>query len=130
MASFDFNTGKHISISDSYSQKVYLNPREALDLLKWLSDRKDELYSFSQGDTNQAPAETLLEIHLHEEDLGHLDELKAAIPALREHRPVVKVLDARWDAVTEHALELLKEYRLEYTVHPLLLEDNEAFAQG
>jgi len=130
MASFDFNNSKHISISDSYSQRVYLNPREALDLLQWLSDRKDELYNSTQGDTNQAPAETLLEIHLHEEDLGHLEELKAAIPALREHKPVVKVLDARWDAVTEHALELLKEYRLEYTVHPLLLEDYEAFAQG
>ena len=130
MASFDFNNGKHISISDRYSQRVHLNPQEALDLLQWLSDRKDELYSFTREDTDQATGETLLEIHLHEEDLGHLDELKAAIPALREHRPVVKVLDARWDAVTEHALELLKEYRLEYTVHPLLLEDYEAFAQG
>src|SRR5215469_15940947 len=130
MASFDFSNGKHISISDSYSQRVYLNPQEALDLLQWLSDRRNELSSLSHGYTRQAPGETLLEIHLHEEDLGHLDELKAAIPALREHRPVVKVLDARWDAITEHALELLKEYRLEYTVHPLLLEDYEAFAQG
>jgi hypothetical protein len=130
MASFDFSNGKHISISDSYSQRVYLNTQEALDLLQWLSNRKDELYSLTQGDTNQAPGETLLEIHLHEEDLGHLDELKAAIPALHERRPVVKVLDARLDAVTEQALELLKEYRLEYTVHPLLLEDYEAFAQG
>lgn len=130
MASFDFSNGKHISIYDSYTQKVYLNSQEALDLLQWLSDRKDELYSLSQGNTKQAPGETLLEIHLHEEDLEHLDELKAAIPALHEHRPVVKVLDARWDAVTEHALELLKEYRLEYTVHPLLLEEHDAFAQG
>ena len=130
MASFDLNNGKHISISDSYSQRVYLNPQEALDLLQWLSDRRDEIYSFTSEDTKQAPGETLLEIHLHEEDLEYLDELKAAIPALHEHSPVVKVLDARWDAVSEHALELLKEYRLEYTVHPLLLEDYEAFAQG
>ena len=130
MASFDFGNGKHISISDSYSHRVYLNPQEALDLLQWLSDRKDELYSFTPGDTNQAPAETLLEIHLHEEDLGYLDELKAAIPDLHERRSVVKVLDAHWGTVSERALELLKEYRLEYTVHPLLLEDQDAFAQG
>lgn len=130
MASFDFSNSKHISISDSYNHRAYLNPWEALDLLQWLSDRKDELYSFTQEDTNQAPGETLLEIHLHEEDLGHLDELKAAIPDLHERRPVVKVLDAHWNMVTERALELLKEYRLEYTVHPLLLEDYEAFAQG
>ena len=130
MASFDFGNGKHISISDSYSHRVYLNPQEALDLLQWLSDRKDELYSFTQGDTNQAPGETLLEIHLHEEDLGHLDELKAAIPDLHERRPVVKVLDAHWGTVSERALELLREYRLEYTVHSLLLEDQDAFAQG
>src|SRR6266700_547870 len=107
MASFDFSNGKHISISDSYSHRVYLNPREALDLLQWLSDRKDELYSFTQGETNQAPAETLLEIHVHEGDRGYLHELKAAIPALREHSPVVKVLDAHWGTVTERALELL-----------------------
>ena len=130
MASFDFNNGKHISISDSYSQRVYLNPQEALDFLQWLSDRKDELYSLSHEDANQAAAETMLEIHLHEEDLGHLDELRAAIPDLHERRPVVKVLDADWGTVTERALELLKEYRLEYTVHPLLLEEHDAFAQG
>src|SRR5258708_26241432 len=130
MASFDFSNGKHISISDSYSHRVYLNPQEALVLIQWLSDRKDELYSFTQGDTKQAPAETLLEIHLHEEDLEHLDELKAAIPDLHERRPVVKVLDAHWGTVSERALELLKEYRLAYTVHPFMLGDPAAFAPG
>src|SRR5258708_20059473 len=107
MASFDFGNGKHISISDSYSHRVYLNPQEALDLLQWLSDRKDELYSFTQGDTNQAPAETLLEIHLHEEDLGHLDELKAAIPDLHEPRPVVNLFHAHCGPVPYRALDLL-----------------------
>ncbi len=129
MASFDFSNGRHIFISDSYSHGVYLDPQEALDLLQWLSDRKDALYSFTAVDTNQAPGEKLLEIHLHEEDLGHLDELKAAIPDLHERRPIVKVLDARWDTITERALQLLKEYQLEYVVHPML-EDHEAFAQG
>jgi hypothetical protein len=129
MASFDFSNGRHIFISDSYSHGVYLDPQEALDLLQWLSDHKDALYSFTAVETSRAPGEKLLEIHLHEEDLGHLDELKAAIPDLHERRPIVKVLDARWDTITERALQLLKEYRLEYIVHPML-EDHEAFAQG
>jgi len=130
MASFDFSNGEHVFISDDHSHRVSLSPQEALDLLQWLFDRKDALHSFTQGDTRQAHGEKLLEIHLHEEDLGYLDALKAAIPDLHEHRPVVKVLDAHWNTVTERALELLKEYRLEYTVHPLLLEDQDAFAQG
>jgi hypothetical protein len=130
MASFDFSNGEHVFISDDHNHRVFLSPQEALDLLQWLSDRKDALHSFIQGDTKRAHDEKLLEIHLHEEDLGYLDELKAAIPDLHEHRPVVKVLDVRWNTVTERALELLKEYRLEYTVHPLLLEDQDAFAQG
>jgi len=129
MASFDFSNDRRISISDSYSHGVNLNPQEALDLLQWLSDRKDALYSFIAWDTDQAPGEKLLEIHLREEDLEYLDELKAAIPDLHERRPIVKVLDARWDRVTERALQLLKEYQLEYIVHPML-EDHEAFAQG
>jgi hypothetical protein len=129
MASFDFSNGRHIFISDSYSHGVYLDPQEALDLLQWLSERKDVLYSFTAVDINLAPGEKLLEIHLHEEDLEHLEELKAAIPDLQERRPIVKVLDARWDTITERALQLLKEYQLEYVVHPML-EDHEAFAQG
>lgn len=129
MANFDFSNGRHIFISDSYSHGVYLDPQEALDLLQWLSDRKDALYSFTVVDSSQAPGEKLLEIHLHEEDLEHLAELKAAIPDLHERRPIVKVLDARWDTITERALQLLKEYQLEYVVHPML-EDHEAFAQG
>jgi hypothetical protein len=129
MASFDFSNSRHIFISDSYSHGVYLDPEEALDLLQWLSDRKDALHSFTTVDTNQAPGEKLLEIHLREEDLGYLDELKAAIPDLHERKPIVKVLDARWDTITERALQLLKEYQLEYVVHPML-EDHEAFAQG
>src|SRR5216683_227713 len=129
MASFDFSNGKHISISDSYSHRVYLNSREALDLLQWLSDRKDELYSFTQGDSNQVPTETLLEIHLYQEDLGHLDELKAAIPDLHERGPIVKVLDAQWDAVSEHALQILRDFQIEYLIHPML-EEHDTYEQG
>ena len=130
MASFDFINGEHVSISDSHGQRTDLNPQEALDLLHWLSDRKDTLYSLTHQGTGQATGEKHLQIHLHQEDLEHLDELKAVIPDLQEYRPVVKVLDAPWDAVTERALQLLKELQIEYTVHPLLLEDYEAFAQG
>jgi len=130
MASFDFSNGEHVVISDDQNHRVSLSSQQALDLLQWLSDRQDALYSLIQKHTTRAPGEKLLEIHLHEEDLGYLDELKAAIPDLHEHRPVVKVLDARWETVSERAFQLLKEYQLEYTVHPLLLEDQDAFAQG
>jgi len=130
MASFDFSNGEHVFISDDQNHRVSLSSQQALDLLQWLSDRQDALYSLTQKHTTRAPGEKLLEIHLHEEDLGYLDELKAAIPDLHEHRPVVKVLDARWETVSERAFQLLKEYQLEYTVHPLLLEDQDAFAQG
>ena len=130
MASFDFSNGEHVVISDDQNHRVSLSSQQALDLLQWLSDRQDALYSLTQKHTTRAPGEKLLEIHLHEEDLGYLDELKAAIPDLHEHRPVVKVLDARWETVSERAFQLLKEYQLEYTVHPLLLEDQDAFAQG
>src|SRR5215468_10728141 len=100
MASFDFSNGEHIFISDDHSHRVSLSLQQALDLLQWLSDRKDALNSPTPEDTTRAPGEKLLEIHLHEEDLGYLDELKAAIPDLHEHRPVVKVLDARWETLS------------------------------
>jgi hypothetical protein len=130
MASFDLSNGEHVSISGSSSQRVDLTPQEALDLLHWLSEHKDALYSLTHQATDQLSGEKHLQIHLHQEDLAHLDELKAAIPDLHEHRPVVKVLDAPWEAVTERALQLLKDLQIEYTVHPLLLEEHDAFAQG
>jgi len=130
MTNFELSNSNDISISDSHSQRVTLNTQEALDLLHWLSDRKEALSRLAKQDVDRASREKQLEILLHEEDLGHLDELKATIPDLHESRPVVKVLNARWDKVTERALQLLKEYQLEYTVHPLLLDDHEAYAQG
>ncbi len=90
---------------------------EARSLWQWLSAHKD----FSQ--------EKYLEIHLYQEDLGHLDELKAAIPDIHERGPIVKVLDTQWDAVSERALQILRDYRIEYLIHPML-EENDTYAQG
>ena len=131
MASFDF-TGEHLSIVDGSNQRVDLNPQEGLDLLQWLSDKKDALLSLTPQGVPQVTSREKrleLEIRLYQEDLEHLDKLRAAIPSLHESRSAVKVLDAQLDPVTERAIQLLKELQLEYKIHPLL-EDNDAFAQG
>jgi hypothetical protein len=131
MASFDF-TGEHLSIVDGNNQRVDLNPQEGLDLLHWLSDKRDAMLSLTYQGTHQVPSREKrleLEIRLYQEDLAYLDTLRAAIPSLHESRSAVKVLDAQLDPVTERAIQLLKELQLEYKIHPLL-EDNDAFAQG
>ena len=131
MASFDF-TGEHLSIVDGNNQRVDLNAQEGLDLLHWLSDKRDAMLSLTYQGTHQVPSREKrleLEIRLYQEDLAYLDTLRAAIPSLHESRSAVKVLDAQLDPVTERAIQLLKELQLEYKIHPLL-EDNDAFAQG
>jgi hypothetical protein len=131
MTSFDF-TGEHLSIVDGYNQRVDLNPQEGLDLLHWLSDKRDALLNLTHQGAQQVQSREKrleLEIRLYQEDLEHLDKLRAAIPSLHESRSAVKVLDAYLDPVTERAIQLLKELQLEYKIHPLL-EDNDAFAQG
>ncbi len=128
MASFDF-TGEHIAIVDGENHRVDLNAQEGLDLLHWLSDKRDAMLSITQGANQVQSGEKRLEIRLYQEDLEHLDKLRAAIPSLHESRPAVKILDAQLDPVTERAIQLLKELQLEYKIHPLL-EDNDAFAQG
>jgi hypothetical protein len=134
MAQFDFIGGR-VSIVDDSARGLDLNPQEALDLLQWLSERRDALYSLAHLDTAARQSrENLLEIHIYQEDLEHVDKLKAAIPGLHEHtheptKPAVKVLDVPMDQVTERALELLAELQVEYKIHPLLEEDN-AFSQG
>jgi hypothetical protein len=131
MTSFDF-TGEHLSIVDGYNQRVDLNPQEGLDLLHWLSDKRDALLNLTHQGAHQVQSREKrleLEIRLYQEDLEHLDKLRAAIPSLHESRSAVKVLDAYLDPVTERAIQLLKELQLEYKIHPLL-EDNDAFAQG
>lgn len=101
---------------------------EAYHLLTWLYSQQSTLNKLIQEDTEQQ-GEPHLKIRLYQDDLSHLDELKAVIPGLEERKPAVKVLDARWDRVSERALQLLKELQLEYSVHPMLLDD-EIFAQG
>src|SRR6266566_8152411 len=128
MASFDF-TGEHIAIVDGENHRFDLNAQEGLDLLHWLSDKRDAMLSITQGANQVQSGEKRLEIRLYQEDLEHLDKLRAAIPSLHESRPAVKILDAQLDPVTERAIQLLKELQLEYKIHPLL-EDNDAFAQG
>ncbi len=131
MASFDF-TGEHLSIVDGNNQRVDLNAQEGLDLLHWLSDKRDAMLSLTYQGAQQVPSREKrleLEIRLYQEDLAYLDTLRAAIPSLHESRSAVKVLDAQLDPVTERAIQLLKELQLEYKIHPLL-ENNDAFAQG
>jgi hypothetical protein len=128
MAKFEFNSNQ-VSIFNDASHRLDLNPQEALDLQRWLSDHRDALYDLAHLDTDQRQfSEKRLEIHLYQEQLGHWDRLKAAIPALHERQPAV-ILGAPLDQVTERAIALLKELRLEYKIHPLLEEDD-AFAQG
>lgn len=98
---------------------------EAYKLLIWLDSNRGTLYRLAQEDIEQ---ETQLEILLHENQLRHLDELKEAIPDLHETK--VKVLEVLLEKVSEQAVHLLDDLELEYTVHPLLLEDHDAFAQG
>jgi hypothetical protein len=129
MTSFNLS-GEHISIYDEHDNKTVLNPIEALDLLQWLSARRDIFLSLAQQAANRGQStEKALEILLYQENLSHLDELKAAIPSLHEYRPPAKVLSVRLEEVTERAIELLNELQLEYRIHPLL-EDNDVFAQG
>ena len=129
MTSFDFS-GEQISIYDEHDNKTVLNPVEALALLRWLSDRRDIFLSLAQqADKQGQSTEKELVIRLYQENLSHLDELKAAIPSLHESRPPAKVLSVRLEELTERGIELLKELQLEYLIHPLL-EDNDVFAQG
>ena len=103
--------------------QIHLPPNEAYALWQWLSARKDALQSHA------SEKQLELKIHLYQEDLSHLDELKAVIPALQERGPVAKILDARLETISEQALQLLKEYQIEYHIHPLL-EDDDVYAQG
>jgi hypothetical protein len=129
MTGFNFR-GDQISMRDEHDNKAVLNSLEALELLQWLSDRRDVFLSLAQQAANRGQfTEKQLEIHLYQENLSHLDKLKAAIPSLHEFRPPAKVLSVPLEEVTERAIQLLKELQLEYRIHPLL-EDNDVFAQG
>ena len=122
MKKFEDQSDGGISITDN-EVHIHLNPNEAYALWQWLSARKEAF----QKHANENQLE--LKIHLYQQDLSHLDELKAVIPDLHERGPVAKILDARLEAVSEQALQLLKEYQIEYHIHPLL-EDDDVYAQG
>ncbi len=122
MKKFEDQSDGGISIIDNEVQ-IHLTPHEAYALWQWLSARKDAFHAHSSE--NQLE----LKIHLYQEDLSHLDELKSAIPDLHERGPVAKVLDVRLEMISERAMHLLKEYEIEYHIHPLL-EDDDVYAQG
>jgi len=122
MKKFEDQSDGGLTIIDNMVQ-IHLTPHEAYALWQWLSARKDAF----QTHANENQLE--LKIHLYQEDLSHLDELKAAIPDLQERGPVAKILDARLETISEQALHLLKEYQIEYHIHPLL-EDDDVYAQG
>jgi hypothetical protein len=122
MKKFEDRINGGVSITDNQAQ-VNLTPNEAYTLWQWLSERKDAF----QAQSRETPLE--LQIHLHQEDLGHLDELKAAIPDLHEHGSIVKVFDAPLGTVSEQALQLLQKFQIEYHIHPFL-EDDDIYAQG
>jgi arsenate reductase-like glutaredoxin family protein len=122
MKKFEDQIDGGISITANEAE-IHLTPHEAYALWQWLSARKDAF----RIHTNENQVE--LEIHLYQEDLSHLDELKAIIPDLQEREPVAKILDARLEAVSEQALKLLKQYQIEFNIHPLL-EDDDVYAQG
>jgi len=120
MKTFEDRSDGGMSIIDNQTH-IHLTSDEAYALWEWLSVRQDTFRMQSSGKQ--------LEIHLYQEDLSHLEDLKAAIPDLHERGPIVKVLDARWETVSKRALQLLKAYQIEYHIHPLL-ENDETFAQG
>ena len=122
MKKFEDQIDGGICISDNELQ-IHLTPNEAYALWQWLSARKEAFQTHARE--NQIE----LEIHLYQQDLSHLDELKDAIPDLHERGSVAKILDARLEAVSERALKLLKEYQIEFNIHPLL-EDDDVYAQG
>lgn len=122
MKKFEDQSDGGIRIIDNEVQ-IHLTPPEAYTLWQWLSARKEAFQKHAHE--NQIE----LKIHLYQQDLGHLDELKAAIPDLHERESVARILDARLETVSEQALQLLKQYQIEYHIHPLL-EDDDVYAQG
>jgi len=138
MTKFDFNS-ERLSIVDAHNQCVDLSPFEAIQLLEWLSAQKTMLLHLSQKETEALDSlhatESLgsqmeqLEIHLLPKQLVHLDKLQAVIPRLQEHIPTTNIYISPADAVTERAFALLREFEIEYKIHPLLEDANE-FAQG
>jgi hypothetical protein len=124
MKTFEDRGDGGMTITDNQLQ-IHLVPDEAYALWQWLSARKDAF----QAQAHAHKERLELEIRLYQDDLSHLEDLKAAIPDLHERGPIVKILDAPREAVSERALQLLKNYQIEYHIHPLL-EGDDVYAQG
>lgn len=122
MKTFEDRSDGGMSIVDNQLQ-MYLAPDEAYALWQWLSARKDTFQAHAHNKKLE------MEILLYQDDLSHLEDLKAAIPDLHERGPVVKVLDVPREAVSERALQLLKNYQIEFHIHPML-EGDDVYAQG
>src|SRR5947209_3477294 len=121
MKKFEGRSDGGMCITENQAQ-IHLDAHEAYALWRWLSARRDAFQAHS--------SENQLEIHLYQEDLDLLDELKTTIPDLHERGPIVKVIDARGETVIERALQLFfNEFQVDYHVHPLL-EDDHTYAQG
>lgn len=120
MKVFEDHTDGGIRITDNHTH-INLDSSEAYALWEWLSLRKDAFQAHSHTKH--------VEIHLYQQDMNHFDELKASIPNLQERGPIMKILDAQWEAVSERALQLLKDYQIEYHIHPSLNEED-SYAQG
>jgi hypothetical protein len=122
MKTFEERSDGGMTVSDN-EQQMHFTADEAYALWQWLSARKDMFFASSHDEKLE------VEILLYQEDLDHLDDLKAAIPGLQDRGPVVRVLDVPREAVSERALQLLKSYQIEYHIHPFL-EGDDVYAQG
>lgn len=122
MKTFEERSEGGVTISDN-EQQMHFAPDEAYALWQWLSARKDKFFASPHDEKLE------MEILLYQGDLGHLEDLKAAIPGLQDRGPIVRVLDVPREAVSERALELLKSYQIEYHIHPFL-EGDDVYAQG
>ncbi len=122
MKTFEDRSDGGMTITDNQLQ-IHLASDEAYALWQWLSARKDAFQAHAHKEKLE------LEIRLYQQDLDHLEDLKAAIPDLHERGPIVKVLDVPREAVSERALQLLKNYQIEYHIHPML-EGDDVYAQG
>lgn len=122
MKTFEERSEGGVTISDN-EQQIHFAPGEAYALWQWLSARKDTFYASSHKENLE------MEILLYQGDMDHLEDLRAAIPELHERGPVVKVLDVPWETVSERALQLLKNYQIEYHIHPFL-EGDDVYAQA
>jgi len=117
-------------------QTVWLTPEQAYGLLRWLYDRRDELFtsihpeakqempdwlSASQEEAAKPPTVRYLEIRLDRRDWQYIGAQKAAMPALQEeyeapseerYQPV-KVFSVKYDSLSQEALKLLNDLQIE-----------------